>query len=295
MANIIAFGEVLWDLLPSGPKIGGAPLNVVLHLRQQGVDAHIISKVGNDQLANDLMDFFQEQELDQYLIEQDRKLATSTVVVHLDEKGHAQYDIVAPVAWDNITLSAQAINRVTRADVFVYGTLAARNEASRGTLMAYLEQAQYKVLDVNLRPPNYTQDTVMALIQSANLVKMNDEELALVAGWIKPAAATLQERMAVLVEHTGIATLIVTLGAAGAACLHEDQFYRHEGYKVQVKDTVGSGDSFLAAYLAAQLKDLPIQECLNRACATGAFVAMQSGANPVYDFAEIERIMMPPP
>ena len=295
MANIIAFGEVLWDLLPSGSKIGGAPLNVALHLRRQGIDAHIISKVGTDDLGARLKTYLGEQQLDLHLIEEDAKLPTSTVVVELDDAGHAQYDIVSPVAWDNIMLSAQAIDRVSRADAFVFGTLAARNATTFHTLSAYIQQARYRILDVNLRPPNYTRETVSELIQAADLVKMNDEELELVSAWLDPTVTELPDQMALVARHFSIETLIVTLGAEGAACLHEEQFHRHTGYQVEVTDTVGSGDSFLAAFIASKTNDLPIQECLNRACATGAYVATQAGANPVYDFSEIERIMTSSP
>ncbi|MCB0636796.1 MAG: carbohydrate kinase [Lewinella sp.] len=291
MTRFVAFGEVLWDLLPTGAKVGGAPLNVVLHLRKQDVEAQIISKIGQDARGEQLREYLRAQGLDLTLIAEDEDYPTSTVLVKLDEGGHGSYEIVPHVAWDYMALKANAITAIERADALIFGTLAARNKVSREVLQVYLEHARARVLDVNLRPPNYQPDTVKLLMDKADVVKMNEEELDLISSWTAEGLTTIEGKMDHLLATYRIKTVLVTLGAEGAICLEKGQFFRHPGYPVEVVDTVGSGDAFLAAFLAAYYQHKGVPAALDLACATGAYVASQAGANPDYQFSDIEAFL----
>lgn len=292
MTNIVCFGEVLWDVLPSGRKIGGAPLNVALHLRNFGVHSEIVSQVGDDPLGQEILEYLSERGLDPALVSRTTELPTSTVEVSLSKGGVAAYRIVQPVAWDRIGPHAPALTAVSRADALVFGTLAAREPASRKTLHTYLELARYKVLDVNLRPPHYDATTVLDLIREANLVKVNHEELVLICSWLDHAPAGEPERMAFLAETFEIDTLVLTRGSQGAYCYDKGACIGQPAFKTEVVDTIGSGDSFLAAFLAMLLGyQASVADSLAYACATGAWVAGHAGANPRYERADIERFM----
>lgn len=291
----ICFGEILWDNLPSGRKLGGAPLNVAYHLNKLGIYTEMITRVGIDSNGYDIMALCKELAVPTTLFQQDSDQPTSTVEVHIDEKKDVRYEIIYPVAWDFIALGEKELESVHKADFFVFGSLSTRNDISYQTLKALLKVAKYKVLDVNLRAPFYSKERIFELLGYADLVKMNEEELGFVAEWLElDSICSDQEKVGTIMEHFAIRELIVTYGADGAVyhSLAGQFSYHYPALKVEVMDTIGSGDSFLAAFLFLRCqtdKDIRAEEILEFAATLSGFVTQSSGACPNYDTIAINR------
>jgi fructokinase len=285
--TIVCFGEVLWDLLPSGKAAGGAPMNVAYHANNFGLPAKIISRVGADELGRELRAFLAGKHIPTELIQTDAEHPTGVVQVVLDEKGSPSYEIVQPAAWDFIVPEAAAQSAAASATALVFGSLACRTEQTKNALLQLIEAAPYRVFDVNLRPPFFSQGLLDELLAKASLVKMNDEELEAIAAW-HGAAGDEEAKMAALKKHYALDALLVTRGPHGAILLNGDGFFAHGGFPVQVQDTIGSGDAFLGGFLSQMLAGAPPARCLEFACAAGAFVATQKGATPVLDIAIID-------
>jgi len=277
---ILSFGEVLWDAFGDEKKAGGAPMNVALHLAKQGADVLFASRVGADASGNELAEFLQQNDLYSDLIQRDEELPTCEVTVQLDENQQATYIIPQPVSWDNIQEDDDLSESAKNADAVIFGSLACRTESTRNTLLNFLEQTQaLKIFDVNLRTPHYTLDTIAGLAAHADMVKMNDDELQIII----PGTGDLRDRITEFRKTYHAKTICITRGEHGALVWHDYEFYEHPGYTVEVIDTVGAGDSFLATFVNGLLKGQSIPEVLDRACAVGAYVAGKRGANPEYD------------
>lgn len=278
-ASIICFGEVLWDMLPSGKVAGGAPMNVAHHAKQLGAQSIMISSVGQDALGDDLIDFLNDKEIPTHLVQRSKTLPTSVVKVHLDEKGSASYEIVEGVAWDDIRITESMKAVVEQADALVFGSLVTRGEISNASLQELLQGAKLRVFDVNLREPFFTPATIETLLEQADVVKTNDDELDLLAQWFAQSN-DMPSMTQYLLDRFNLEKVIVTRGSEGAACRDQNGWHEHRGYPVAVKDTVGSGDSFLAGFLTSMLQGKPALECLDFGCAVGALVATHSGGTP---------------
>jgi len=290
--EILCIGEVLWDRLPSGAKPGGAPMNVALHLNAIGLDAAIASSVGKDEAGQQLIDFLQESGVKTDLIQQDEKLPTSEVLVHLDANNNASYEICEPVAWDNIQLTNDLATKAKSSGLIIYGSLASRNKTSRETLLKLLNNSDaVKLIDVNLRKPYDKQDVLEVLIEKSDIVKLNDDELAVFAGRHGVKDKDDKELVEWFMTHYNVEILCVTRGDKGAFMYYNNQFYDHPGFKVNAVDTVGAGDAFLAGLVASFLQKKTPTEAIAFACATGAFVASKAGATPKYDMNEINAIL----
>ena len=283
MSNLqaICFGEILWDLLPTGKIAGGAPMNVAFHLNQLGVEVGMISRIGTDDLGEEIFDFLQSKKVPTMLVQRDGVNPTGIVNVELDEKGHPKYEIVQNVAWDFIESEKNAQEAVQNADLLVFGSLVARAEKSQKSLLDLIEKARFRVFDVNLRQPFFSQKLLFELLPKANLVKMNDTELDIIADWHGCTTSSQQDKMTTLKNAFGLDLLVVTLGESGAMSLGAMGFVSHPGVKVQVVDTIGSGDAFLAGYLSQFLQKKSPAECLEFGCQMGAFVATQRGGTPI--------------
>jgi len=291
MKSIICFGEVLWDVLPAGRKLGGAPLNVSLRAQSFGNKAAMISSIGKDRIGEELAEAMKAHGGSLDHIQVTEAYATSEVLVELDEHGTATYDIKMPCAWDAIALLERDIQAVKASDAFIYGSLVARNITSRKTLLALLDHAGYKVFDVNLRPPHYSPERIISLMKPADFVKFNDEELYEICAHLGMHDKALEACIGFLAEKTDTGQICVTLGKDGAALFYNNTFYYNKGFRVKVADTVGAGDSFLAAVVSQLLDDRPPQEAIDFACAVGAIVASRNGANPAVSASEIVAMM----
>jgi len=290
--EILCIGEVLWDRLPSGAKPGGAPMNVALHLNAIGLDAAIASSVGKDEAGQQLIDFLQESGVKTNLIQVDEKLPTSEVLVHLDANNNATYEICEPVAWDNILLTDALTEKAKNSGLIIYGSLASRNKTTRETLLKLLDNDDaVKLIDVNLRKPYDKQDVLEVLLAKSDIVKLNDDELVVFAGWHGVEGKTERELVEWFMSQYKVEMLCVTKGDKGALMHYKNEFYEHPGFKVNAVDTVGAGDAFLAGLVASFLQKKSATEVLAFACATGAFVASKAGATPKYDMNEINAIL----
>lgn len=285
--RIVCFGEVLFDVFPDYRKIGGAPLNVAYRLASYGIRTSIISRVGDDLLGAEIIDFVNESGIAVDCIQKDTTLSTGEVIVTLDEDKNAQYTIKYPVAWDKIEMHETAIAAVKESDAFVFGSLACRDAVSLKTLLELLKWARYKIFDVNIRKPFYSKKLLLNLLFLSDFVKFNEGELLEVAVLLGVEKKSMEEQIHSIGALTTTQTICVTRGAEGAVLYFENEFYYNNGYVVEVVDTVGSGDSFLAALVHQLLLKNKPQVALDYACAVGAVVVQKQGANPLVSEEEV--------
>ncbi|WP_348812489.1 carbohydrate kinase family protein [Flavobacterium maritimum] len=287
----VSFGEILFDVFLEHKKIGGAPLNVASRLNSLGGDIAMISGVGNDANGKKLVDYLNNLGINTKAVQVNDTYPTGIVNVILNEKGNASYDINYPAAWDKIESSAENIAIVKDADFFVYGSLSSRDSVSRDTLKELLAVAKYKIFDVNLRIPHYTKKNVLDLLNEADFLKFNDDELNEICDDLNSNKKSLEQNIKFIAEKTKTPTVCVTLGSHGAVLYHENKFYHNSGFKVNVVDTVGSGDSFLASLIIMLLNGKDPQYAINFASAVGSIVAQSEGANPVISQSEIDEFL----
>lgn len=287
--DVVCFGEILWDLLPTGDQPGGAPMNVAYHLKKMGLQPAMISRVGKDERGEQLLQLLNGWGLDTKFIQQDACLPTGIVYAHIGEQHEVSYEIVQPVAWDFIESSDGLQQLVQQSKYFIYGSLSARNEVTRKTLFQLLEAAPKKVLDINIRMPHFSKVLALQLLRQVDVLKLNEHELPIISGWIKEGGS-FEEQVARVQEHFNVPIVIVTCGGKGAVLRVDGTLHRHPGFSVNVADTVGSGDAFLAGFLSQIEQGTAPEEALAFACATGAFVATKQGACPDYDVASIKEL-----
>lgn len=292
MKKFTCFGEVLWDVFPTHKKIGGAPLNVALRLQSLDNKVAILSSVGNDERGRALLDYIIQNGLDVSCIEISDKFKTGKVKVILNDKGSASYNIKYPRAWDNIKITQESINLVKQSDGFVFGSLAARDDFSRKTLYELIEHAKFKVFDLNLRAPYYNREVISYLMNKADFIKFNDDELYEVFKDEGSKYLSLEQNIRYISKKTNTNNICVTKGPHGAVLMYDGKFYYNSGYLIKVIDTVGSGDSFLASLINKLLKNKDPQEAIDFACAVGALVAKSEGANPIISEEMLANFMV---
>ncbi|MEJ7913794.1 MAG: carbohydrate kinase [Chitinophagaceae bacterium] len=288
--KVVCFGEILWDLLPAGAMPGGAPLNVAYHLQKLGNTPSLISRIGNDDQGERLLQVLKTHGLSTEYMQTDDVHPTGIVHAFPGANNEVVYDIVAPAAWDFIAATETQSQLPAEADYFVYGSLSSRNDISRATLLQLLEGARTKVFDVNLRSPHYTREVITRLMQGVSILKLNEAELILIGGWYG-AGDDAAEGLKQLQDKLHIPTIVVTKGGDGALLLHEGNLYEHQGFKVTVADTVGSGDAFLAALLHGLGSGWKGERALNYASGLGALIASHTGACPAYEAGAIEELV----
>ena len=291
MTKVVCFGEILWDVFPTHKVIGGAPLNVALRLASFGAETSIISRIGNDKNGNEVIEYLENTRLNTRYIQKDNIYPTGYVSVFLDNQGSATYDIFKPVAWDYISLENDNIKLISESDIFIFGSLSCRSGVSKNTLFGLLEKAKFLVFDVNLRKPYYDYELISKLMQRANFIKLNDEELDEITVELGFESSKMKEKILFLSKITDTKFICVTRGSQGAILFFNGRFYENSGYRVKVEDTVGAGDSFLASlifklYIEVQKPD----QALDFACRLGALVASKKGANPKIDTQEIDSL-----
>lgn len=288
--GIVCYGEILWDLLPSGPQPGGAPMNVAYQLHRLGKNPAMISRIGKDERGEELMQVLKSKGLNTDYIQLDAAVPTGIVRAEQHANGDMSYDIVSPSAWDHITADETTEALVKQAEYFVFGSLSARHTTSRNTLFRLLEMAHTKVLDINLRTPHYSRPLIESLLQYADILKLNIDELELVTNWYGSYNNTA-DRVSLLQDKFGIRNMIVTMGAKGAQLHLNGQSYAHPGYVVPVTDTVGSGDAFLAAFISKTIDKAAPEELLDFANRLAATITTYKGAMPDYDIKEVDSLL----
>jgi len=292
--RVLCFGEVLWDCLPQGRCLGGAPLNVAFHLSKLGVESHIVSAVGADNLGDEALASMRSRGIATRFVERSKTRPTGTVQVELDGAGQPRFEILNDVAWDDIPVSDEVLQLAASSDAIVFGTLAARSGRNRAALRRLLEiPGPRRVLDVNLRPPFDDLPRTEALCHHADLVKLNGAELARMCGLVEAESAVplefdLQDAILRLAKRVGSRSFCVTLGAGGACYFGKEGRFTVPAPRVNVQDTIGAGDAFTAALVAGQLRDSSpagTKAALDNACALGALIASLPGAQPEYEAA----------
>lgn len=277
-------GEALWDVLPEGKKLGGAPVNFAYHVSQFGLESRMVSAVGQDKLGAEILENFRQKQL--YGLIETVPYPTGTVQVELDAEGVPCYDIKEGVAWDNIpyTQALEGLASQTRAVCF--GSLAQRSIVSRQTIHRFLDAMPddadtLRIFDINLRQGFYTKEILCDSFRRCNILKINDEELVTVSRMFGYPGIDLQDKCWILLAKYNLKMLILTCGVNGSYVFTPGHVSFVETPKVQVADTVGAGDSFTAAFVAATLKGLPVAEAHRLAVDTSAYVCTQQGAMPV--------------
>ncbi len=293
MKKIVCFGEILWDVFPHQEKIGGAPLNVAYRLNSFKNKVSMVSAVGNDKYGEKLISYLKENNINTDGIQVLDNYETGKVKVNLDQKGSATYTINYPVAWDKINTDNIAKAKVEKADAFIFGSLVARDDTSRKTLLKLIDIAKYKIFDVNLRPPHYKIDVVTQLMQNADFIKFNDDELYEICQTMNSKYNSLEQNLRLIAEKTKTKHICVTKGRHGAVLLYDDELFYNSGYVIDVVDTVGAGDSFLGSLISQLLNNENPQKAIDFACAVGAIVAQSEGANPKISKAEITSFLHP--
>jgi fructokinase len=280
-APVLCVGETLWDVLPTGEFLGGAPLNVAAHLVRLGTPAALVSRVGIDLRGHLALERMHELHLDTSYVQTDAQLPTGEARAMLDATGSASYAFLEPAAWDCIDAGEGVLGAARRSRAVVFGTLAQRAPASRRAIDRILGAAEWRVLDVNLRAPHADRDVAMRSLERADFVKLNEHELAAIACWfgIEPEPEQLQE---FLTLEFGTTTLCITRGSAGAVLWHEGRWTRQAAFATAVVDTIGAGDAFLAMLLSELLAGRPASLAMERAARLAAYVASRSGAVPPY-------------
>ena len=278
-SEILCVGEVLWDALPAGLFLGGAPFNVACHLRAAGTPVSMVSRVGADHLGEEALRRAARYGVGTDLIQVDPALPTGFVRVTIDDSGSTAYEIVEPAAWDAIAASDALLQRAAEARAIVFGSLAQRHTVTRGTIERLWDSEALMVFDVNLRPPYDDREIVRRSLRRADVVKINHREMQQLAAWFDLPGAE-REAAAALAEAFACRIVCVTRGSDGAALWREGTWTEHPGFEVEVRDTVGAGDAFLAVLLAGLLAGTESRALLHHANLIGAYVATQFGAVP---------------
>lgn len=281
---VVGMGEALWDVLPKGKKIGGAPANFAYHVSQFGLDSCVVSAVGDDTLGNEILANFEAKRLHTHIAKV--PYPTGTVQVELDANGVPQYDIKENVAWDNIPFTPELEELAKNTKAICFGSLAQRNVVSRETIRKFVASMpqgdeSYRIFDINLRQGFYTADNICDSMKSCNVLKINDEELVTVSRLFGYPGIDLQNKCWILLAKYNLKMLILTCGVNGSYVFVPGEISFVETPVVEVADTVGAGDSFTAAFISAILKGKPVPEAHRLAVEVSAFVCTQHGAMPV--------------
>lgn len=281
---VVGMGEALWDVLPEGKKIGGAPANFAYHVSQFGLPSCVVSAIGDDALGKEIIENFTSKGLDQLIAEV--PYPTGTVQVEIDQTGIPLYDIKENVAWDNIPYTEHLDALAKRTKAVCFGSLAQRNVVSRETINHFLDTMPKDddsliVFEVNLRQGFYNKEILCKSMQNCNILKINDEELITVSRMFGYPGIDLQDKCWILLGKYNLKMLILTCGINGSYVFTPGNVSFQPTPKVEVADTVGAGDSFTAAFIASILKGKSVTEAHTIAVKTSAFVCTQKGAMPI--------------
>lgn len=281
---VVGMGEALWDVLPEGKKIGGAPANFAYHVSQFGLPSCVVSAIGDDALGKEIIENFTSKGLDQLIAEV--PYPTGTVQEEIDQTGIPLYDIKENVAWDNIPYTEHLDALAKRTKAVCFGSLAQRNVVSRNTINHFLntmpkDDDSLIVFDVNLRQGFYNKEILCKSMQNCNILKINDEELITVSRMFGYPGIDLQDKCWILLGKYNLKMLILTCGINGSYVFTPGNVSFQPTPKVEVADTVGAGDSFTAAFIASILKGKSVTEAHSIAVKTSAYVCTQKGAMPI--------------
>ena len=279
---VVGMGEALWDMLPEGKKLGGAPANFAYHVSQLGLDGCVVSAVGDDVLGKEIRATFKEKKVRNVI--ETVPYPTGTVQVTLDAEGVPQYEIKEGVAWDNIPYTPELKALAAETNAVCFGSLAQRSVVSRNTINRFLDdmpkEGTLRIFDINLRQNFYSKDVLSNSFKKCNILKINDEELVTVSRMFGYPGIDLQDKCWILLAKYDLKMLILTCGVNGSYVFVPGSVSFVETPKVKVADTVGAGDSFTAAFVASILKGKSVSEAHRMAVDVSAYVCTQNGAMP---------------
>src|SRR6185369_4991753 len=279
---IVGVGEVLWDLLPAGPQLGGAPSNFAYHAQALGARARVVTRVGNDRLGQEVLQRFNEMHLPIDTVQFDDQRPTGTVAVSLSGDGVPQFTIHEDVAWDRLTVTEQALETVRQADAVCFGSLAQRAPASRAAIQQLVASAParaFRVFDVNLRQWFYSREVIEQSLRLANVLKLNNDELPILAeAFGLPGEPRSQVES--LARRFGLKFVVLTLGSKGSLIYRDGGWSEQTAQPTPIVDTVGAGDSFTAALVMGLLSNMALDEAHAFAAELAPYVCSQAGATP---------------
>jgi fructokinase len=281
--KIAGIGELLWDLLPQGKQMGGAPCNFAFHAMQAGFDAQVVSAVGEDQDGREILEVMKQLGLDQTFVQKCAEYPTGTVSVELAGEGIPRYTIHEHVAWDHIRWTDDLAGLAGEVDAVCFGSLAQRTQFSRDTIRRFLEATRpecLRVYDINLRQAFYNKDNLVQSLGLANVLKLNEDELPVLAGFLGFTGSE-EEILSRLLSEFQLKLIAYTKGSEGSWLMTQDEVSLCEVPSVEIADTVGAGDSFTATLLAGTLNGLPLKKIHKTATEVAAFVCSQHGATPI--------------
>lgn len=289
--KVVGIGEVLWDMLPDGKKLGGAPANFAYHVGQFGLPSCVVSAIGHDNLGRELIHALEEKNLHYEVASVD--YPTGTVAVELDDAGIPSYDITRDVAWDHIPVTDELMTLAGETAAVCFGSLAQRSPESRATIMNFIdaipaENSPLIVFDANLRQDFHTPEVLTESMRRANVLKINDDELAMLRSMLELPAGTDEEVCRMVMDRYGLEILILTCGVSGSHVFAGAETSSLPTPKVEVADTVGAGDSFTAAFIASLLRGRSIAQAHRKAVDVSAFVCSSFGAMPVLPVPVVE-------
>lgn len=287
LKKILGLGEILWDLLPEGKKLGGAPTNFAYFANVLGQDGVVASKIGKDPLGKEIVSEMEKLGLASKYIQTDKKYPTGTVGVELDKNGQPDYIIYRNVAWDHLELNKDWEILAKEAKAICFGTLAQRSKESKETINNFLNLSSstaIKFLDLNIRQDFFSVDLIIDSIRMADMLKLNTSELKLIRELLKyPDKMAEKELCLKIIDEFELQLLCLTRGEDGSLILNKEDYYDHPGYKASVMDTIGAGDAFSAAVVIQYLKGKTIREISDSANRLGAWVSSRSGPTPRID------------
>jgi fructokinase len=284
--TIVGLGELLWDLLPSGKQLGGAPANFAYITNLLGDTGIPASRVGLDSLGDEALQRLSQLGLTGAFVQRDPFHPTGTVNVAIDGSGQPRFDISEPVAWDSLEWTPAWQRLAQTADAVCFGSLAQRSSQSRSTIKSFLQATGPKALrifDVNLRQNFYDAQTIAESMQLATIVKLNHEELPRIVHLLGLENSPEKDSARLLLQSHDLKLVCVTRGNGGSLLVSAEDCSEHAGFKVKVADTVGAGDAFTAALVHGYLRGAPLAQINETANRVGAWVASQSGAMPAVE------------
>jgi fructokinase len=282
--KVAGIGELLWDLLPDGKQLGGAPCNFAYHAYQAGCQPYVISALGTDVSGIEILERFNELGLDKSFVQQTPDFPTGTVTVSLDNNGIPGYIIHENVAWDNIVWNGSLEKLAKSVNAVCFGSLAQRNPVSKQTIMKFLEATRtdcLRVFDINLRQSFYSERIVVQSLNLTNILKLNEDELPIVARLLR-LKGNDDELLKQLMKKFNLKMVALTKGEKGSLLKTENEQSYMEVPKVKIADTVGAGDSFTAVIVSGLLQNHKLKEIHETATRVAAFVCTQNGAMPEY-------------
>ena len=282
---VAGIGELLWDVLPTGKQVGGAPCNFAFHAMQAGCESFVFSAVGSDQPGDELLSALARLNINCEFI-QCNSFPTGTVTVTLNEKGHPQYVIHENTAWDNILFNTKTETKIKELDAVCFGSLGQRNPISAATIQRVLITVKpgcMKVFDINLRQHFYSPEIILKSLEFATILKLNDEELPLLSD-LFVLTGEVKNQLTQLLDRFNLRTIVYTMGEKGSIIMTGNEYSFLESPKVVVADTVGAGDSFTAVLISGLLKGVPLNEVHETATRTAAYVCTQKGATTAIPF-----------